>query len=207
MAIIPTDNPEGGVAPFVYVPRCEGEEPFLSPSIPDIPLAEMEDRGTWDLRLAIPSTAHWSLLEDEAFQQHISRLEALRLEEAQKAEEPPESKSTKKKGKAKAPSPGAGTTKHPPTVKRSKSALKKLLEEGQVGEPTGDEDLLLDTMAASLLDKPASDKIMEEASELLERVRSLQLQAMYEMGSARMIDRTLAEGFSARVCAHQFSGQ
>ena len=52
-------------------------------------------------------------------------------------------------------------------------------------------------MAESLLDKPASDKVMEDASELLGRIRSLQLQALYEMGSARMINRTLAEGFSA----------
>ena len=38
---------------------------------------------------------------------------------------------------------------------------------------------------------------MEDASELLGQIRSLQLQAIYEMGSAQIIDRTLAEGFSA----------
>ena len=197
VVIVPPDNPKGGVAPFVYVPRCGVDEPFLSPSVPDIPLTELEDRGTWDLRLAPPSAEHWSLLEDKAFPLHISRLEALCLEEAQKAEEPPERKSIRKKANTKTSVPTTGTTKHPPTVKRSRSVLKKLLDEGQVGEPTGDEDLLLNAMAESLLDKPASDKVMEDASELLGRICSLQLQALYEMGSTQMIDRTLAEGFSA----------
>ena len=70
MLIIPLDNPQGGVAPFVYVPRCGEDEPFLSPSVPDVPLTGFEDRGTWDLRVALPSMEHWTLLEDEAFQQH-----------------------------------------------------------------------------------------------------------------------------------------
>ena len=34
----------------------------------------------------------------------------------------------------------------------------------------GDEDLLLNVMAESLLDKPASDKVIEDASELLGRI-------------------------------------
>ena len=117
--------------------------------------------------MALPSTDHWSLLEDEDFQQHISRLEAQHLEEAQKLEEPPKRKSARKKTNTKTPASTTVTTKHPPTVKHSKSALKKLMDEGQVGEPTGDEDLLLNVMAESLLDKPTSDKVIEDVSELL----------------------------------------
>ena len=148
------------------MPRCGRHEPFLSPSIPDIRLTEQEDQGTWDLRLAQPSKEHWSLLEDETFQLHILRLTAQHLEEAQRVEEPLEWKSLRKKTTQKAPAPSLGMTKHPPTVKRSKGSLKRLMEEGDVGEPTGDEDLVL-TVAESLLDKPASDKVMEDASELL----------------------------------------
>ena len=105
------------------------------------------------------------------------------MEEAQKLEEPPERKSIRKKANTKTPASTTGMTKHPPTVKHSKSVLKKVLDKGQVGEPTGDEDLLLNVMAESLLDKPASDKVIEDASELLGRIRSLQLQALYELGS------------------------
>ena len=167
VVIVPPDNPKGGIAPFVYVPRCGEDEPFLSPSVPDVQLTELENQGTWDLRLALPSKEHWSLLEDKDFQQHISRLEAQCLEEAQKVEEPPEQKSARKKANTKTPASTTGMTKHPPTVKHSKSALKKLMDEGQVGKPTGDEDLLLNVMAESLLDKLISDKVIEDASEIL----------------------------------------
>ena len=204
--IIPPENPQGGVAPFVYMPHCEGHEPFLSPSVPDTPLTGYEDRGTWNLTLASPSKEHWALLEDEAYQQHILMLEAQHIEEAQRLEEESlgwKTPATKKKTPSKPATkpPASGTTKHPPTVKRSKSALKKLMEEGKVDEPTGDEDLLLTAMSSELLDKPASDKICEEVSDLFEWIRSFQLQALYEMGSVWMIDRTLAEGFSAEfIC-------
>ena len=79
----------------------------------------------------------------------------------------PEQKSARKKANTKTPASTTGMTKHPPTVKHSKSALKKLMDEGQVGKPTGDEDLLLNVMAESLLDKLISDKVIEDASEIL----------------------------------------
>ena len=204
----------------MYAPRCGKHEPFLSPSVPDTPLTVYEDRGTWDLRVAPPSKEHWALLEDKAFQLHILRLDAQCLEDAQKLEETQGRKTlvTRKKATTKPSASTTGTTKHPPLIKHSKSALKKLLEADQIPENTGDEDLLLSEIGDSLLDRPASDKIIEDVSDLLNRIRSFQLQVLYEMGSIQMINRTLAEGFSTEficisslvsedlslsVCSHQ----
>ena len=123
--IIQPDNPQGGVAPYVYVPCCGRHEPFLSPSIPDTPLTVYEDQGTWDLRMAPTSKEHWALLVDEAFQQHILMLEAQCIEDAQRLEEETQRRKTpaaKKKTPMKPPvkppaeASAAGTTKHPPTV-------------------------------------------------------------------------------------------
>ena len=65
------------------------------------------------------------------------------------------------------------------------------LDEGGEGDPD------LSGLAGSLLDTPLSDSVKEDVDELLGSIRSFQLQAMYEMESVRMVDRALAEGFSA----------
>ena len=62
----------------------------------------------------------------------------------------------------------------------------------QLGGGEGDPDLL-----SGLLDTPLPDNVKSDVDELLGSIRSFQLQAMYEMGSVRMVDRALAEGFSA----------
>ena len=47
------------------------------------------------------------------------------------------------------------------------------------------------------MDEEADVDTLEVVDEFLKRIRSLQLQALHEMGSVRMVDRELAEGFSA----------
>ena len=47
------------------------------------------------------------------------------------------------------------------------------------------------------MDPPLSTNVREEVDELLGSICSFQLQAMYEMGSVRMVDWALDEGFSA----------
>ena len=46
------------------------------------------------------------------------------------------------------------------------------------------------------MDTPLSDSVKEDVDELLGSICSFQLQTMYEMGSVRMVDWALAEGFS-----------
>ena len=63
-------------------------------------------------------------------------------------------------------------------------------------EGEGDPDLLSD-LTGGLLDTPLPDNVKSDVDDLLGSIRSFQLQAMYEMGSVRMVDRALTEGFSA----------
>ena len=56
---------------------------------------------------------------------------------------------------------------------------------------------MLSDLAGGLLDTPLPGTVKSDVDKLLGNIRSFQLQAMYEMGSVRMVDRALAEGFSA----------
>ena len=47
------------------------------------------------------------------------------------------------------------------------------------------------------MDPPLSTDVKEDVDELLGSIRSFQLQVLYEMGSVRMVDQALTEGFSA----------
>ena len=89
-------------------------------------------------------------------------------------------------------------TKKPKLATKSKtSALQSLFNEAQLGEGgEGDPDLMAD-VTGGLLDTPLSDSVKSDVDELLGSIHSFQLQAMYEMGSMRMVDRALTEGFSA----------
>ena len=70
------------------------------------------------------------------------------------------------------------------------------MNEARLGEGE-DGDLKLSELAGGLLDPPLSNDVREDVDELLGSIRSFQFQAMYEMGSVRMVDRALSEGFSA----------
>ena len=52
------------------------------------------------------------------------------------------------------------------------------------------------------MDIPLPMDIKENVDELLGSIHSFQLQALYEMGSVRMVERALAEGFSAEFLRH-----
>ena len=82
-------------------------------------------------------------------------------------------------------------------AKSKTSVLQPLINEAQLGETEeGDPDLITD-LTGDLLDVPLSGKVKSDVDDLLGSICSFQLQALYEMGSVRMVDRALTEGFSA----------
>ena len=69
------------------------------------------------------------------------------------------------------------------------------MKEARLGDDEdGDADLL--GLTGGLLDTPLSANMKEDVDALLGSICSYQLQALYEMGSVRMVDRALAEGFT-----------
>ena len=70
------------------------------------------------------------------------------------------------------------------------------MNEARLGDDEeGDPELA--GLTGGLLDTPLSTDVQEDVDVLLGSIRSFQLQALYEMGSVRMVNRALAEGFSA----------
>ena len=90
----------------------------------------------------------------------------------------------------------APKTKKPQTaMKGITSALQLLMNEARLGDDEeGDPELA--GLAGGLLDTPLSTDVKEDVDALLGSICSFQLQALYEVGSARMVDRALTEGFS-----------
>ena len=76
------------------------------------------------------------------------------------------------------------------------------MDETRLGEDEGGDPELTE-LAGGLLDIPLSTDVKEDVDELLGSIHSFQLQALYEMGSVRMVDWALTEGFSAEFL--QFS--
>ena len=69
------------------------------------------------------------------------------------------------------------------------------MNEARLGDDEGkDSDLL--GLAGGLLDTPLLAEVKEDVDALLRSIRSFQLQALYEMGSLRMVDQALTEGFT-----------
>ena len=58
------DKPSGGLAPYVYTPHCEGQEPFLEPDVPESVPGDLANWVHWDIRVA--------LVEDGAFDAHLT---------------------------------------------------------------------------------------------------------------------------------------
>ena len=69
------------------------------------------------------------------------------------------------------------------------------MNEARLGDNEGEDPELLG-LAGGLLDTPLSADVKEDVDALLGSIRSFQLQAMYEMGSVRMVDQALAKGFT-----------
>ena len=88
----------------------------------------------------------------------------------------------------KAKKPGVAT-------KGGTSALQTLMKEARLGDDEGEDADLLG-LAGGLLDTPLSADVKEDVDALLGSIHSFQLQALYEMGSMRILDQALAEGFT-----------
>ena len=69
------------------------------------------------------------------------------------------------------------------------------MDEARLREDEGGDPELIE-LAGGLLDIPLPADVKEDVDELLGSIHSFQLQSLYEMGSVRMVDRALAEGFS-----------
>ena len=87
------------------------------------------------------------------------------------------------------------TKKPQAATKGGTRALQLLINEARLGDDEGEDPELLG-LAGGLLDTPLSTDVKEDVDALLGSIHSFQLQALYEMGSVRMVDRALAEGFS-----------
>ena len=73
--------------------------------------------------------------------------------------------------------------------------MQQLLNEVRLGDDEGEDPELLG-LAGGLLDTPLSSDVKEDMDALLGSICFYQLQALYEMGSVRMVDQALTEGFS-----------
>ena len=182
-----------GLAPYVHTPRCQGYDPFLEPNIPPAMTESSVNWSQWSIRVAEPSDFHWSLLEDKAFDAHLAQV---KQDRANSEVITSKGKGVKCKNIA---SKGSSTTKakKPQTTTKGRtSALQTLMNKARLAEDEGD-DPELTGLTGSLLDVPLSTDVKEDVDELLGSICSFQLQALYEMGSVRMVDLALAEGFSA----------
>ena len=182
-----------GLAPYVYTHCCKGYDPFLEPNVPMVVPESSVKWAQWNIRVTEPSDTHWSLLWDKTFDAHLTQV---KKDRANKEAPTPKGKGVKHKNTA---SKGGSTTKAKKlrTSARGKtSALQMLMTKAGVGEnETGDPELA--GLPGGLLDIPLPTDVKENVDELLGSIRSFQLQALYEMGSVRMVDWALAEGFSA----------
>ena len=61
------------------------------------------------------------------------------------------------------------------------------MNEARLGDDEGEDPELLG-LTGGLLDTPLSSNVKEDVDALLGSIRSYQLQALYEMGSVRMVD-------------------
>ena len=71
MAVAP-EKPSEGLAPYMYTPCCEGHDPFLEPNVPESVPGNLSNWTHWNIRVTEPSDLHWSLLEDKAFDAHLT---------------------------------------------------------------------------------------------------------------------------------------
>ena len=183
-----------GLAPYVYTPCCKGYDPFLEPNVP---VAIPESSVKWtqcNIRVTEPSDTHWSLLWDKTFDAHLAQV---KQDRANKEAPTPKGRGVKHKNSA---SKGDFTTqakKLLTTAKSKTSALQMLMTEAGIGEDERGDPELAD-LAGGWLDTPPPADVKEDVDELLGSICSFQLQALNEMGSVRMVDLALAEGFSAK---------
>ena len=73
MTVAP-DKPSGGLAPYVYTPHYEDQEPFLEPDVPESLPGDLVTWVHWDIGMAEPTEFHWALAEDKAFDAYLTRI-------------------------------------------------------------------------------------------------------------------------------------
>ena len=169
----------------MYTPRCEGHDPFLEQNVPESVPRGLANWTHWNIRVAEPTDSHWSLLEDKAFDAHFAQVKQDRANK--------EASALKGKGmkhKNTASKEGSATkAKKPGTTAKGRTSIFQLLinearlEEGEEGDPE------LSELTGGLLDTPLSTDVKGDVGELLGSICSFQLQALYEMGSFRMVDQ------------------
>ena len=181
-----------GLALYMYTPRCSGHDPFLEPNVPEVTPESSVKWAQWNIRVTDPSDSHWSLLEDKTFDAHLARVQQDRANK-----EAPTLKG--KEAKRKNPASKGGSSpkaKKPCTAtKGGTSALRTLMKEARLGDDE-DEDADLLGLTGGLLDTLLLAGVKEDVDTLLGSICSYQLQALYEMGSMRMVDQALTEGFT-----------
>ena len=193
IVVVVPDRLSGRLAPYMYTPHCEGHDPFLEPDVPKSVPRDLANWVHWDIRMAKPTEFHWALEEDKAFHAHLAQV---KQDWANREAPASKGKDTKHKNAASKGGSAAKVKKPRLATKGKTSTLQLLLNEARL-EEGGEGDPDLSGLAGGLLDTPLSDSVKDDVDELLGSICSFQLQAMYEMGSVRMVDRALAEGFSA----------
>ena len=190
MAVAPEEL--SGLAPYMYTPHCRGYDPLLEPNVPEATPESSVKWAQWNIRVTDPSDFHWSLLEDKAFDAHLAQVQQDR---ANKEAPTPKGKGVKCKNPASKGGSAPKAKKPCVATKGGTSALQTLMNEARLGDDEGEDSDLLG-LAGGLLDTLLSADVKEDVDALLGSIHSFQLQALYEMGSVRMVDRALAEGFT-----------
>ena len=72
--IIAMTPDRSGLAPYVHTPRCEGNDTFLEPNVPESVPGDLANWTHWNIRVAEPSDSHWALVEDKAFKAHLMQV-------------------------------------------------------------------------------------------------------------------------------------
>ena len=123
MAVAP-DKPAGGLAPYVYTPRCEGQDPFLEPDVPESVPSDLANWVCWDIRVAEPTEFHWALVEDKAFDAHLTEI---KQERANREVSTSKGKGAKRKNLASKGGSIAKAKKPRLAAKNKTSALQSLI--------------------------------------------------------------------------------
>ena len=181
-----------GLALYVYTPRCRGHDPFLEPNIPEVTPESSVKWAQWNVRVTDSSDSHWSLLEDKTFDAHPAQVQQDR---ANKGSLTPKGKGAKCKNPASKGGSAPKAKKPCTATKGGTSASGTLMKEARLGDDE-DEDADLLGLTGALLDTLLSAGVKEDVDTLLGSIRSYQLQALYKMGSVRMVDRALTKGFT-----------
>ena len=63
------------LVPYMYTPHCRGHDPFLEPNVLEVAPESSVKWAQWNVRVTDSSDFHWSLLEDKAFDAHLTQVQ------------------------------------------------------------------------------------------------------------------------------------